>query len=347
MKTTPLSTPVLKISAAFLAIIIALGSVCAGAAQDANPERWRSDIPTSSTPRLHDPSTIAQCGKEYWTFATGRGVRSFRSKDLVAWQPGPPVFANAPAWTRQIVPENRGFFWAPDVLRVHQRYLLYYSVSSWGKNTSAIGLASNATLDPADPAFQWKDEGIVIRSTATNNFNAIDPAVTLDAEGRLWLAFGSFWSGIKLVQLDSATGKCITPDAPLYSLAHHASIEAPFLHRRGSQYYLFVNWGLCCRGTNSTYEIRVGRSSNLTGPYLDKNGMDLLRGGGTPVLGSRGDFIGPGHPGIVNHAGQDWLSCHFYDGRQRGQSVLALRKLGWSEDGWPVVSDQQPPREAP
>jgi len=249
------------------------------------------------------------------------------------------VFTNFPAWTREAVPGQHGHFWAPDVIRVRDRYLLYYSVSSWGKNTSAIGLTTNLTLDPTAPTYRWTDAGIVIRSFATNNFNAIDPAVTLDSDGRLWLSFGSFWSGIKLVELDPATGLRLAPDSPLHALAHHESTEAPCIHRHGEHYYLFVNWGLCCRGTNSTYEIRVGHSRQITGPYLNQAGKDLLSGGGSLLLGSRGAAIGPGHAGIVSGAGEDWLSFHYYGADNAGRPALGRRKLHWDAAGWPLVDE--------
>jgi arabinan endo-1,5-alpha-L-arabinosidase len=287
--------------------------------------------------RTHDPSTVVQCGEEYWVFATGYGVLSWHSKDLQSWEAGPRVFTNPPAWTSNQVPGNHGHFWAPDVIHLRDRYLLYYSVSTWGKNTSAIGLATNATLDPGATNFGWGDGGLVIGSSKEDPFNTIDPSVTVDPSGNLWLAFGSYWSGIQLVQLDPMTGLRIAPDSPIYSLAAHDSIEAACLYPHGRQYYLFVNWGTCCRGTNSTYNIRVGRSEQITGPYLDRNGVDLLAGGGSLLLGSCGAFVGPGHAGIVSRDGTDWLSCHFYDGTHGGIPALALLRLRWSTNGWPEV----------
>ena len=305
------------------------------------PAHAQSNAPywlQESAKRVHDPSTIVREGNTFWMFSTGFGVKSFHSTNLLDWEPAAPVFAQMPAWVRDVVPEQRMHFWAPDVIRAGNHWLLYYSVSSFGKNTSAIALATTPTLDPKDPAFKWTDEGIVIRSYRTNNFNTIDPAVVFDAEGRLWLAFGSYWSGIKLVELDAKTGKRIAPDSTMHSLASNDHIEAAFIHRRATNYFLFLNWGQCCKGTNSTYEIRVGRSSKITGPYLDREGRDMIGGGGTLVLGSEGKFIGPGHAGIVNDGAQDWFSFHYYDGTNRGRSVIGLRKLSWDKDGWPVVA---------
>lgn len=219
---------------------------------------------------MHDPSTIVKCGQEYWLFATGPGVASWRSKDLNHWERAPRVFATPPTWITNIVGDQRGYFWAPDVIYHNGRYWVYYSVSKFGLNTSAIALASNPTLEPNDPSFKWTDHGPVIESRKGDNFNAIDPALIKTSDGALWMSFGSFWSGIKLIELDPATGKRRGTNSPMHSLAHTEAIEAPFIYRREGFYYLFVNWDRCCRGTNSTYNIRVGRGQKVTGPYLDR-----------------------------------------------------------------------------
>lgn len=286
--------------------------------------------------RVHDPATLLKFEDTFWTFATGDGIKTLRSTNLFDWEFDKPALPSNPAWTTQVAAPHRDYFWAPDAIFANGRYLLYYSVSSWGKNTSAIGLATNPTLNPADPSFKWSDAGIVVRSFTTNDFNTIDPALTFDAAGRLWLAFGSYWSGIKLMELNPATGHRIAPESPMYSLAFNDSIEAPFLHRRGTNYFLFVNWGQCCRGTNSTYEIRMGRSDTITGPYLDRNGRNMLDRGGTLFLESAPPFYGPGHAGIITIAGQDWFSCHYYDGDNRGVSRLWVGKLNWDTSGWPI-----------
>jgi arabinan endo-1,5-alpha-L-arabinosidase len=289
--------------------------------------------------RVHDPSTIAKCKDEYWIFYTGRDVRSYRSKDLLKWEVGPVVFSNSPPWVAEAVPANRNGrdFWAPDVIRVGDRYLLYFSVSSFGKNTSAIGLATNPTLDPGDPNYKWTDQGLVIQSSPRDDFNAIDPALFQDSDGSLWMSFGSFWGGIKMIELDPKTGKRIAPDSTVYALARYDSIEAPFIFWHDAKYFLFVNWGFCCRGTNSTYEIRVGRSDKVTGPYRDREGKDLLLGGGTKVLSTEDEFIGPGHAGILREGEKFWFGFHFYNGAQRGTPTFAMRPMRWGDDGWPVV----------
>lgn len=297
----------------------------------AEPVRWQ--------PYVHDPSTIVRCGEEYLVFSTGWGIMSLHSRDLSEWTEGPPVFAKPPEWTQQVVPGFKGYIWAPDVIRVGTRYLLYYSVSKFGMNTSAIGVATSPTLDPADAGYRWTDCGIVIQSGPNTDFNAIDPAVMLDADGKLWMAFGSFWTGIKLVQLDPATGKRIAPNSPIQALARHREIEAPCICMHGGFYYLFVNWGLCCKGVNSTYNIRVGRSHKITGPYLDKNGKDMMRDGGTLFLDASGTRIGPGHAGILAEAGREWFSYHYYDATRHGKAALGILPLRWDAGGWPFVGD--------
>ncbi|MHC1764399.1 MAG: arabinan endo-1,5-alpha-L-arabinosidase [Verrucomicrobiia bacterium] len=286
---------------------------------------------------VHDPSTIQTENGRYFLFSTGRGISTKSASSLLRWSDGPSVFPTPPAWATNLVRGYRGHTWAPDVIRISDRYLLYYSVSTFGKQFSAIGLATNQTLDPLSPQWQWTDHGPVIQSVEGSPFNAIDPAVFLDAEERFWMVFGSFWKGIYLCQLDPETGLRLDPDAPPRRVAWNESIEAPCITRHGGFYYLFVNWGRCCRGIQSTYEIRVGRSKDVTGPYLDGAGVDLVDGGGTLFLATSGRFIGPGHMGVFTESGNAWFSFHYYDRDSNGRSRLALGRLEWTEDGWPAA----------
>jgi len=291
-----------------------------------------------------DPSSIVKCKDEYWVFYTGRGVPSYHSKDLVKWKRGPAVFQTAPDWIAGVVPENRRMsYWAPDIIKLGDRYLLYYSVSSFGKMTSAIGLATNPTLDPEDPDYHWTDQGFVVRTQEGQEgdaHNAIDPAIFHDRDGSLWMTFGSYWTGIKLIQLDPETGKRIAPDSKMFSLAYNESIEAAYICRHDDNYYLFVNWGSCCQGTNSTYNIRIGRSDTVTGPYVDKTGTDMLHSGGTQFLvRTNSPLIGPGHAGTLKALGRDWFTSHFEgDIRMDGRATLAIMPLHWNADGWPEAT---------
>ncbi|MGH7942826.1 MAG: arabinan endo-1,5-alpha-L-arabinosidase [Limisphaerales bacterium] len=284
---------------------------------------------------IHDPSTIIRDGDHYYVFGTADGIMFKSSPDLIHWTELAPVFPQPPAWTKIAVPEFQGKFWAPDIIHVDGKFLLYYAVSTWGKQVSAIGLATSPTLDPTASNYHWTDRGLVIASTNGSDYNTIDPSVMLDRDGKLWLAFGSYWRGIYITQLDRRTG-LRAQDQAVYPVAWNYSIEASCLTRHYRYYYLFVDWGQCCEGTNSTYEVRVGRATRVTGPYLDRNGKDLEVGGGTKFLASTGRFIGPGHMGILKDDGTIWFSYHYYDAASGGLSRLALGKLAWTKDGWPV-----------
>jgi arabinan endo-1,5-alpha-L-arabinosidase len=321
-----------------LAVCLCLGGALAlGQSAPADPQAVLDQLGRRNI-GVHDPSAIVRCKDEYWIFFTGNGTPSIHSPDLTRWTAGPRTFAAPPPWVAQAVPANRGGnFWAPDVIQIDNRYMLFFSASSFGKNTSAIGVVTNPTLDPADPAYHWSDGGMVVQSRENDDFNCIDPCASHDADGKLWLSFGSFWSGIKLIELDPATGRRIAPDSKMYDLAHWDAIEASYLYRHDGHYYLFASLGMCCRGVNSTYNTRVGQADKITGPYLDKNRKDMLLGGGTLVAGTDGPLIGPGQAGIFEENGKAWFSCHFYDGTANGASKLSIRPLTWSEDGWPVI----------
>ncbi|WP_035602715.1 arabinan endo-1,5-alpha-L-arabinosidase [Haloferula sp. BvORR071] len=292
-----------------------------------------------------DPSTIVRDGDTFWCFYTGRGTPSLKSKDLVTWERGQRVFDKAPEWIAKVVPKNDGVYWAPDLLKVGDQWFLYYSVSSFGAMHSAIGLATNPTLNSDDPAFKWTDQGVVVESQDGGDFNTIDPAIFHDDDGKLWLAFGSQWSGLKLVELDPKTGKRLKPDEPMTPIAAGQSIEAPWIYKRKGFYYLFLNRGNCCAGDKSTYHIKVGRSESIKGPYIAKDEALMIDGGGTMVLDMKiGPLTGPGHAGIVEKDGKSWFSCHFEaDDRMGGKATLGVMAIQWSEDGWP---DVQPPDKA-
>ncbi len=295
-----------------------------------------AQVPRQRAARVHDPSTVVSERGDDWFFSTGPGVVTVR-QDGKDWKFEGTVFprGKGPAWHENAVPGNRGHLWAPDVIKLEDRWCVYYSVSTFGKNTSAIGMASRKELGPGKEKDPWEDQGMVISSNARDRFNAIDPAVIQDGP-ELWMSFGSFWDGIMLIELDPKTGLRKDADGKPIRLADSQEIEAPFIHKEAGWYYLFVNWGKCCRGADSSYEIRVGRSKQITGPYMDKDGVSMVDGGGTLLLGSEGRYIGPGHASILKKGKQQWLSHHYYDKDDRGHSKLRLVPLDW-EDSWPVV----------
>lgn len=292
---------------------------------------------------IHDPSTIIKDGSKYYVFATGQGITVKSSTNLTHWQNAPRVFGTAPAWTQQEVPANQGHLWAPDILKYGDEYRLYYSISSFGSQDSAIGLATNVTLDSTSSNYQWVDRGLVFDSEVGSPYNAIDPHVFHDdTTGKMWMTFGSFWNGIYITELDASSGKPFSSTPSAVNIARNPvrppnAIEAPFLHKRDGYYYLFVNWGNCCQGVDSTYEIRVGRSTSPTGPFLTRGrGPTMVNGGGEFFLGTEGNFISPGHISIYSEAGVDYFGYHYYDGNANGASRYNIEELAWTMDGWPI-----------
>jgi arabinan endo-1,5-alpha-L-arabinosidase len=311
------------------------------------------DVPSSLNERMrgefapvHDPAVI-RAGGWIYVFSTntdhetGGYIPCRRSRDLVSWEKCGFVFPAIPAWARTTVPGTRGI-WAPDITRVGDRYLLYYAVSTFGSNESVIGLATNATLDPGAPGYHWSDEGLVVRSRRQDDFNAIDPNLSVDREGRYWLAWGSFWHGIEMVRIDAATGKRRAGDERSWSLARRTverngttAVEAPYIVDRGDWYYLFVSFDQCCRGADSTYRIVCGRSREITGPYVDAEGRALMDGGGSPVIDADARFKGPGHNSMLRDDGRDYLVYHAYDSARAGVPTLRISPVDWTADGWP------------
>ena len=262
------------------------------------------------------------------------------STDLTHWQSIGQVFSSTPSWALAAVP-GATIPWAPDISYFNGEYHLYYAVSTFGGQRSVIGLATNTTLDPTAPGYHWVDQGEVIASApAQSNYNAIDPNITIAPNGSVWLAFGSQWSGVKLVAINPSTGKPLGSPPNLISIAGRpvgGSIEAPFIFQRNGYYYLFVSFGSCCMGVKSTYKIMVGRSRSITGPYLDASGHPMTLGGGTLVLGSTARYRGPGHNAVVSVGGSDMLVYHTYDALDDGIPTLQIRPLAWSKQGWPIV----------
>jgi arabinan endo-1,5-alpha-L-arabinosidase len=221
---------------------------------------------------------------------------------------------------------------------------LYYALSSFGSNASAIGLMINRAFDAANPSVGWQDQGLVIKSKPSDDFNAIDPFRIDASDGRAFLAFGSFWSGVKLAELDPESGKLHDANMKPIGLAsrHGGAIEAPSILEHGGKFYLFVSFDRCCNGVASTYNIRVGRADRIEGPYVDRDGKGMLEGGGSLVLGTAGGVIGPGGQEPVKTPKGEMLAYHYYAGDKGGVAQLQLSPIRWTEDGWPEL-DPLPP----
>ncbi|MBV1937037.1 arabinan endo-1,5-alpha-L-arabinosidase [Streptomyces sp. BV286] len=281
---------------------------------------------------VHDPTMIRTPTGQYLLYATGGGLTHRTSGNRTAFAAGADAFRTKPGWWSQYGTEA----WAPDISYHGGRYLMYYAVSTFGSNRSAIGLATSTTGLPGS----WSDRGTVHTSTTSSDHNAIDPNLFVDDDGKWWLSFGSWWTGIKLIRLDPSTGKQLASDTVRRSIASRPTgtkaVEAPTIVKRGGHYYLFASYDTCCAGAGSTYKVKVGRATSVTGPYHDKNGVAMTNNGGTPVLESHGRYIGPGGQSILADSDGDLIVYHYYDGQDNGTPRLGINLLNWSS-GWPVA----------
>ena len=311
----------------------------------------------TDSPMVHDP-VMAKEGDTYYIYATGMGIQQITSKDRKTWTVLPqPVMTVIPGWTTDSVPGFGSHVWAPDVIQWHGRWWMAYSCSTFGKNGSAIGLLSSRSL----AANLWKDEGCIVCShdwkvdgegkTSGDNWNAIDPNFVIDDKDNPWLVWGSFWDGIQLARLDTTMHLATKPmtiarryspddqnaaENPTSRFAGRNAIEAPFIFRHGDYYYLFVSWDYCCRGAKSNYRVAVGRSKQVSGPYLDRNGKDMLVGGGTIFLeGDKKEWEAAGHCAAYTFDGEDVFICHGYSATHNGAAMLIQRPISWTADGWP------------
>jgi arabinan endo-1,5-alpha-L-arabinosidase len=337
-------------------VVLSMFALTASVCSAQNPHVFTLSGDVAGT---HDPSIVKE-GKTWYVFATGKapggGQFAVRcSDDLEHWKLCGHVFDAIPPWILERSPGTKDL-WAPDISYVHNEYRLYYAYSLFGKNTSGIALATNKTLDLANPDYKWVDKGLVLESKAEDNFNAIDPNFALDGNGGEWLIFGSFWDGIKMRQLNDA-GLLSATNSKTYSLARRAkptdavhappglppdweAIEAPFLVHHDGYFYIFTSWDLCCRGLKSTYKTMVGRSKSITGPYVDAAGRDLADGGGTEVLVANSRWLGPGGASVyLDSQNRSLIVFHAYDSKM-GRPSMQLSTIDWT-GGWPHVALEQ------
>ena len=317
-------------------------------------------------PDVHDPVMAKGEDGRYYVFSTGMNVGVMSSADMKEWRAEPSALSETPKWAIDTVRGYRGHTWAPDISYHNGLWHLYYSCSTFGKNGSAIGLAVNKTLDPESPDFGWEDRGMVIAShRRTDNFNAIDTNLIVDKSGQPYLTFGSFWDGIQLVKLSKKDFK--TPEGKPFTISRRVgrkltmeelndvqsftiegndtieagenAVEAPFIFHHGKYYYLFVSFDYCCRGERSTYKTVYGRSKDITGPYLDKDGRPMDHGGGTRLYGPNEKYFGVGHCAAYEFDGKCYFLSHAYEKDKNGRAKLFIRPLKFDKDGWIVPEE--------
>ncbi|MGP3982413.1 arabinan endo-1,5-alpha-L-arabinosidase [Streptomyces sp. KR80] len=322
-RSTPRRTTLLALPAALL-----LALMPAGAAAYPNPGHVTGDIV------VHDPTMIRASDGQYLLYSTHGYIEARMSTDRITFRRAGNAFNSPPSWWSRYSPGNDA--WAPDISYHGGSYRMYYSLSTFGSRNSAIGLATSTSGKPGT----WTDRGAVYTSSSSSDYNAIDPHLFVDDDGKWWLTFGSWWTGIKMIRIDPSTGKQHASDTTRYSLASRPTgtkaIEGPTLVKRNGYYYLFASYDTCCAGTNSTYKIKVGRATKPTGPFYDRNGVSMMNNGGTLVLESHGRYIGPGGQHVMKDVDGDLLVYHYYDGQANGTPKLGVNLLNWSS-GWPVA----------
>lgn len=331
------------------AIAASGGAAASALAKPAGAGRMNDGL-TGYLTGLHDP-VMTREGDIYHIFGsggwTGKPGLSWRvSKDLKTWTDNESPFG-IPDWAQEAIPDAKSI-WAPDISHVNGVYRLYYSVSTGGSMRSVTGFATNPTLDRSSPDYRWTDRGMVLESFAGGDYNVIDANFVIDANGDHWLAFGSYWSGLKLTPLDKVTGKRPAGDDSIHSIAYRPAptggdnpVEAPFIIVRGDYHYLFASYDYCCKKEQSNYYVAVGRSKDVRGPYVDKQGRSMMDGYGEAVLIERPwastRWRAPGHCGIYNDNGRDIVVYHSYDAENEAAPTLRIAEMRWSDDGWPIV----------
>lgn len=278
---------------------------------------------------VHDPSVIRRPDGTYLVAGTGDNIPLKTSSDRISFRDAGVAFPDGAPWTAGYTAGGAGL-WAPDLSFHGGQFYLYYSASTFGSQRSAIFLATSPTGD----AGSWTHRGLVVETAPGSDWNAIDPNLLVTDEG-WYLSAGSFWSGIKQFRLTPGTGMLADPSFTDIASRGGGPIEAPLVVKRGSFYYLWVSFDLCCRGANSTYRTMVGRSTSPQGPFLDRLGVDLRSGGGTQVLAGHGNVHGPGHVSVFADADRDVLAYHYYDAT--GVPRLGLNVLDYDADGWPYL----------
>ncbi|MDR0643067.1 MAG: arabinan endo-1,5-alpha-L-arabinosidase, partial [Treponema sp.] len=287
---------------------------------------------------VHDPAVIKD-GKYYYVFSTDAslgnvhplGIQIRRSKDLVTWEYRGTAFKDFEKDAAEVIayaglkPQNKDGLWAPDIVKTGGKYRLYFSASTFGSSRSCIALAEAKNIEGP---YHYRGMALKSAANALREPNAIDPAIVLDKSGNQWLSYGSFFGGIFLVPLDNKTG-LVKEDALPRRLAgfRHAAVEASCILylKESGYYYLFLSYG----SLSLDYNIRLGRSRNIEGPYLDARGNDLAdlvpgREGelGTKILGGY-TFTGNKNPDSVPAAERYKAPGH--------NSVLVDRRSGGEE----------------
>lgn len=323
------------------------------------PPFVRPDMTKRGLWGAHDPAIYRDpVSGDYFAYCTHQNV--YRSSDMIDWKWIGGIIEETPeevfAWTN-----SRGL-WAPDIIKVGDEYRMYCSCSSFGVQLSCIYLA--VSDKPEGP---YKYRGIVVKTNRNSSVNAIDANLVVDERsGEQYMAFGSFWGGIRLMKLDPETGlaadgsecedgrsteEAMGPCISCRPLWCDRAVEGAYIryNKETDYYYLFVSYG----SLSSDYNIRVGRSKSICGPYVDRNGGEMtdtddpdnrtgtMIAAGYRFENSRG-WMGPGHNSVLVDEDGWFLVCHIrpYGVYKPVDSTMHIRRIVWSSDGWPMISPE-------
>ena len=299
----------------------------------------------------HDPAIYQDEASGYY-YIYGTDAISQKSKDLIHWEMVGKIVEEPPAESQEWVGTKN--IWAPDIVKVGDEYRLYCSNSSFGSQKSCIFLAVS---DKAEGPFEPRD--CVIKTSDELPVNGIDANIISDAKtGEMYMVYGSFWGGIHLLRLEKETGLPAEEGIGICLAKRPAwlstGVEGPYIiyNEETGYYYLFVSYG----SLKTDYQIRVGRSKSVTGPYVDFHGREMTETddpwnsvGQMQFCGYQWSdgvgYMGPGHNSVLHDKDGSWYLV--YHIRQKNfvgdwlePSTMQIRKLFWTKEGWPVVSPE-------
>lgn len=345
----------MKIPTCLIAAILLLSACSDSATEDPPVPPCTGNLVNleSDVYHIHDPAIAKEDGT-YYIYSSSALASFYTSPDLRTWSEAGRIFEALPDWVLEELP-NPDHIGAPDIAYFGGRWVLYYQSHIGGTCNAGIGVATNQTLNPASPDYEWVDHGLVLRSEPLFEgldlicglreawYNAIDPHLFVDDDGKPWMVFGSTLGGLFLVDIDPETFRPVQEPEDFVVLAardllqEDPIIEGPYIIKRNGYYYLFLSHNRCCQGADTKYKILVGRSRELAGPYVDRDGVPLLEEGGTVLIEREGTLIGTGHADVYSEAGYDYLVHHAYDSARDYEPVLNIRRMDWDDEGWPTA----------
>ena len=319
----------------FLLATVALLVSCSGTRNQSKIATYTNPVINNNAP---DPTVIRAKDGTFYAYSTMMygNVPVYKSQDMVNWEYIGGAFRKGEV--PKFVPKAN--IWAPDINHIEGKYVLYFSMSTWGGEWEA-GIGRAVADSPEGP---FTDAKLLFNSKQIGVQNSIDPVI-FQEDGRKYLIWGSF-RGIYLTEL-TEDGLELIDSKDLLKIAGTA-YEGTYLLKRKGYYYLFASIGSCCNGLNSTYQTVVGRSKSLFGPYVDKQGRKMLDNYHEILLSGDDAVKGPGHDSqiLTDDKGQDWIYYHGVDVNEvKAGRKMYLDQVNWGKDGWPTIGNGSSAKE--